>query len=442
MLILCLSKVKADEVLKPLSLEEAVSEAIAHNFSLAASEIEATFPETQLEIAGSNFRWNLRPSFQAERGSDDDGSASAQLQSGRTFSPGTVFEMKAAWISQESGDSGGRLDVNLEQPLFQRFGKLSTYQYVDEATFQLESARLRFHRETENLILRVVTGFTAVLNQEERMRQEMDALIRAADLVRLVEVKKRQGHATGVDVLEMKMLHREAQLRFQQAEEQLILARADLAETMGRVSAQLPSLKPIPQVDEDFPDLAEAEKLAREHRVERTQVLLAYENARRKLKLEERERYPDVRLVGNWRPVDESDESSWFAGLRADRSLDLHVIQLQIEQQENQVQAALLEIGATELQIHREVLQAHSRLKTLAQELEIAEAQLDLSRERLRLAKGLYPSGRTSSLQLRDAEAEWVNAQSQKTDVLLQQVRARYQFWYALGLLLGDGQGE
>ena len=54
------------------------------------------------------------------------------------------------------------------------------------------------------------------------------------------------------------------------------------------------------------------------------------------------------------------------------------------------------------------------------------------------MANGLFPSGRTSSVQLRDAEEEWVNAQTKKTDVTLQQVRARYEFWYVLGLLLGS----
>ena len=421
-----------------ITLEEAVSEALTHNFTLATREIETTFPETRLEIAKSDFRWDLLPSLRAEQRSENEGVVRAQLASSKTFSPGTIFAIRAQWISRENGGSGEQVDLRIEQPLFQRFGKLSTYQYVDEARHQVEMARLRFHRETESLILSVVTSYTSVLNQQERLRQEMGALVRAADLVRLVEVKLRQGNATGVDLLEMKMLHQEAELRFRQADEALIRSRAELAELMGRVSDQLPELEPVGLENPEIPDVAEAEMLARENRVERIQALLSYENERRKLALEERGVYPDVRLLGNWRPVDDFNESSWFAGLQAGREVDLHVTNLQIVQQENQVQASLLQIASVELQIKREVVDAYNRLKTLEQEVKIAESQLELSRERLRLAKGLYPSGRTSSLQLRDAEEEWVNAQTQKTDVTLQLVRARYQFWYALGLLLGD----
>lgn len=422
-------------------MDEAVLEALEHNFSLAARKIESTFPEKRLEIARSQFRWNLFPSFQAQVGEYNDGSGIAEIRTTKSFSAGTVFEVKAGWVERGAeGESGERVDLQLEQPLFQRFGKLTTYQFVDEAAFQMESAQLRFHRETETLILRVVTVFTGVLNQEERLRQEQAALVRAAELVRLVEVKTRQGNANTVDVLEMKMLHRQAELRYRQAEERLILLQAELAELLGRTITQLPELKPIPLDEITFPPLADAEGLARENRVDRIQVLLAYENERRKLSLEERGRYPDVRLLGSVRPVDEREDASteWFAGLRAGRSLDRRVIDLQIQQQEDTVQAAGLQIAATELQIQREVLQAHSRLTTLSKEREIAEAQLKLSEERLRLAKGLYPSGRSSAFQLRDAEEEWVSAQAQKTDVLLQQVRARYQFWYVLGVLLGD----
>ncbi len=421
-----------------LSLPEAIEQALQHNFTLAARQIELTYPNIQLQIAQSDVRWNIRPNFLVEKRQNEEGTATASLRGERQFSPGTLFEVSASWTGRENNDNGEQVALRLEQPLFQNFGKLSAYRYVDEADYQVKIAQLRFQRETENLILRVVNSYTMALNQSERLRQEMAALIRAADLVRLVEVKQRQGRATGVDVLEMKMLHQQAELRFRQAEEQLIQSRADLAELIGRVSDQLPELEELILEEKEFPALADAEEMARTHRPERKQVLLAYENARRNLKLEERELYPDVRVLGNWRPVSETNENEWFAGISAGRSVDLHVTKLQIEQEQNQVQAALLQIAATELQLNREVLQAHSRLQTLEREMEIATSQVMLSQERLRMANGLFPSGRTSSVQLRDAEEEWVNAQTKKTDVTLQQVRARYEFWYVLGLLLGS----
>lgn len=423
-----------------LTLPEAISEAVENNFTLATSQIEATFPDTQLQIAQSDFRWKMYPTFSVETDSRYETSSTVGARVEKSFSPGTLFQVRAEWIAREENENGERVDLRVEQPLFKRFGKSVTYQAIDDAAFNLQSAQLRLHRETETLILRVVTSYTMALNQAERLKQEITALIRASDLVRLVEVKQRQGRATGVEVLEMKMLHRQAELRFRQAEERLLQSRADLAELMGRVSEQLPQLESVELNKRALPNTAEAERIARDNRVEREQALASYANARRQLKLEERERYPDVRIIGNYRPVTDSGEEEWFAGLSAGRNLDSRTLKLQIEQEQNQVQAALMHLAAVEVQISREVHQSRSRLTTLEQEMGIAEAQLDLSRERLRLARGLYPSGRTSSVQLRDAEEEWVESQTNKTDVYLQQVRARYQFWYVLGLLLGDSE--
>ncbi|WFB34711.1 TolC family protein [Kiritimatiellota bacterium B12222] len=419
-----------------MELHIAITEAIENNFELATDKIQATLPEFGVSISESDFRWKLFPLLSANTNSDGQGIFTAEASVEKKFSPGTQFELRGIWNVRESGENGEEVTIQIEQPLFKDFGKLMSYQDIDQAKYQLFLAQLGLHRQTESLILQVVNSFTIALNQSDRVDLEMAALIRAADLVRLVEVKVRQGSATTVDLLEMKMLHQEAELRFRQAEESLVIARASLAELLGRVHEQLPPLASVELEPLDLPSLAESEKLAREHRPERKQALATYANARRQLSINERQLYPDVRLVGNYKPVSEGDGNEWFAGIQAGRNVDRFVLNVQAEQQAQQVEAALLQVASTELQINREVLQIHSRLKTLEKEMEIADAQLVLSKERLRLATGLYPSGRTDATQLSDAEKEWVAAQTQKTDVILQQVRARYEYWYVLGMLL------
>lgn len=421
-----------------LSLPEAIEMAVEHNFDLAASRIQQNFPQFQLHIAEADFRWKVTPTLAVERDSRQDTITRMEGRAEKRFSRGALFQVRAERVERGQGEVREWVDIRVEQPLFRRFGALANLRDVHAAEFQLIMAQWGFQRETESLIMRVVEVYTAALNQERRIQQEMQALVRASDLVRLLEVRERQGRATGVDVLEMKMLHRQAELRFRQVEEGLTQSRAELAELLGRVIDQLPELEPVEESDWTLPTVAEAEELAREHRVERMQALAGYEEARRNLRLRERELYPDVRVIGNYRPEAFNDEESWFTGISAGQQLDLHVTRLQVEQEEQQVRAAMFRIASVELQLSREVRQAYSRVQTLEQEHEIAEAQLELSRERLRLARGLYPSGRSTAVQLRESEEDWVRAQTQKTDVLLGQVRTRYRFWYVLGLLAGE----
>lgn len=425
-----------------ISLSNAIEVAVEHNFDLAAARIQQDFPQFQLHIAEADFRWDVTPTLAVERDSRQETVTRLDGRIEKRFSRGALFQVRAERVERDQGDTREGVELRVEQPLFRRFGALANLRDVHAAEFQLLMAQWGFQRESESLIMRVVEVYTAALNRERRIQQEMQALVRASDLVRLVEVRERQGRATGVDVLEMKMLHRQAELRFRQAEEGLTQSRAELAELLGRVSDQLPELEPVEESEWALPTVAEAEELARENRVERMQALAGYEEARRNLRLQERELYPDVRVIGTYRPDSLNDEESWFAGISAGQQLDPHVTRLQVEREEQRVRAAMLRIASVEVRLSREVRQAFSQVETLEQEREIADAQLELSQERLRLARGLYPSGRTTAAQLRESEEEWVRAQTEKTDVLLRQVRARYRFWYVLGLLVGEPTGQ
>jgi|GEM_PF-1160904 len=425
-----------------LSLPEAVSEAVEHNFDLAAARLRAVFPEIQVQIEKSDFRWRVRPSFALERSSEHLVLTRLAGTASKEFSSGALFQTRAEWTTREEGRDSESVEVRVEQPLFRRFGELAALRNVDAATHRLHMARWNLQRETGMLMMRVVRAFTSALNQERRVEREALALARADDLVRMVQMKRRQGRATVVDVLEMKTLHQEAELRLRRAEEHLIRTRAELAELLGRVAEQVPELEPVALDPWEGVPAAESEKLAREHRVERMQALASYEDARRQLKLERRELYPDISLVGSWEPVAVENEGNWFFGLSGGGTLDRHVTELEVEQQEARVHAALMEVASVELQLSREVREALSRLRMVEEELRLADTRTELASKRLRMTRGLYPGGRTSALQLREAEEEWVEAEAELDELRLERVRARYGYWHALGLLVGGAPEE
>lgn len=418
-----------------LSLERAASLAVEHNFELADRRMRVLFPELQVEIEQADFRWRLRPAFNVERSTRDVVLTRLEGRVTKEFTSGALFQGRAEWTTREEGNDAERVELRVEQPLFQQFGPLVALRNVDSADYQLQLARLGLRRETESLILRVVSAYASCRNEHRTIERETAAVGRASDLARLVKVKQRQGRSTAVDVLEMEMLRQEAILRLRRAEERLLRFRADLAELLGRVTAQLPDLEPVALAEWEPPSLADAEAFAREHRVERYQALADYENARRKLKLERREMYPDIRLFADWRPVDTQNEGDWFVGMSGGRELDLDLTRVRIQQQEVRVRAALIRIASVEVRISREVQQAFSRLKIAETEMALADTRAELAEKRLRLARGLFPSGRVGALRLREAEEEWSAARNALSDLKLERVVARYGFRYALGML-------
>jgi outer membrane protein TolC len=423
---------------EPLRLEEAIEFAIEDNLSLTTAKLRDLFPELQQQIAGEAFAWQIQPRFRIESREGENGEARARLEAGKLGSYGTLFRARAEWIERMEGESGPTAELTVEQPLFRRGGRLYTRRNVDRADYQRATSHRRLQQETEALVLRVVEAYTSAVYGRELEKQERAAVQRAEDLLRLVRIRRRQGRATPVDELEMDLLRRQAGLRLERVVDTNIQTLSQLAELMGRVPAQLPPLDPVEVPEEEFPDLGESETLARAHRLEREQALADYAEARRQLSLQQRELYPDVRVVARYRPETRLEDEEWFAGVSGGQDLDLQITRLEIQQEQAAVQAALSRIAAVELRISREVRDVHSRLRAADRELLLARDQVRLSEERYRLARGLYPSGRVDAQSLRDAEEEWVRAQTELKDAVLERVRIRYQFWYTLGLLLGE----
>lgn len=419
-------------------MEEAIEVALQNNFSLTSARLRALFPDLQVEIEQQAFDWQFQPSLRIESNERTTGEFRGRMDVERLTAPGTVFRAHAEWVEREEGESGAVAGVRVEQPLFRQFGRLYTERNLSRAEYQRAAARRSFQQETEALILRVVEAFTATIYGNELNKQQAAAVERAENLWRLVKIRKRQGRATGVDVLEMDLLRRQAALRLERTMEATIQSRTRLAELLGRVPEQLPPLEPVTVPEETFPDLSRSEELARENRLELDQALADYDEAHRQLKLQEREFYPDVRLLASYRPETSLEREEWFAGISAGKDLNLRINKLEVEQEELAVQAAGIRIAAVELQLVREVRDVHSQLRTADRELKLAADQVTLSEERFRLARGLYPSGRVDARKLRDAEEEWVRAQTQYKDAQLERVRVRYRFWHTLGLLLGD----
>jgi outer membrane protein TolC len=66
---------------------------------------------------------------------------------------------------------------------------------------------------------------------------------------------------------------------------------------------------------------------------------------------------------------------------------------------------------------------------------------LEIARQRLKVSRSLYPLGRVTAQQLRDAEEAWVQADREELEARLRQTEEVFALWYTLGRML-ESAGE
>ncbi len=436
---LCVSRspARAEADTHRLDLAQAIDQALRHNFDLMRRRLSAGIPDLQVELEAAEFEWQLRPFFGVESSEKEITLSRLGTSLDRRHAAGGLFQARGEWIGRAEGEDEQFVDLSFDQPLFRRFGRTYTQRSLDSALFQARAAQRALEAESAALVLRVVEAFSGQVRQSDRVREEEAALVRAHELFRLLELRERQGRASRVEVMEMRMLHQETESRLRLARERAETLRLELAEWIGRVPEQMPALAEpaIPRLPER--SLAEMQAMAWTNRVERQQALDAYGDARRRVRVEKRERYPDLRLLSRWRPVGSEDVGSWFVGISGGRTLDLKTTDIRIRQEEQAARAALAEVAAVELRLNREVQQARSRCQAAADALVLAESQHALALERLRLAGAYYRQGRADALQWRNAESARVAAERDVADARTELLRGRYALLHAVGLLLG-----
>lgn len=429
----------ADESLpKRVDLVDTTNLVLAHNLNLIGRRLQAEIPALDVEKELRAFRWQLRPNLTVEKDEGLGQAVRAGAEVEKRFRRGTRVFVDGDYTVRDGQENDTLLNLRLEQPLFQRYGKAFNEDALDAARFRTRTAGYGIELELNALILQSVEGFADVKRLQRRVKDEELAVVRSHELLRLVEARERQGRATPVDVLELKMVRQSAVARLNRLRRDEENARTDLAALMGRSLEQLPLLGQAVEPAFKVPQTAEAVGTGLSNRVERVAALDAYGEARRQLDVNKQLRYPDVRVVGRWQPEAGNQTESWYLGLSARRELDRKEVELGLEQDEKQVRAALTRVAQVELQIVREVRESLSSLGAAEAERELSDQQLILADTRLELARRLYAAQRADVTRLRDAENALVLAQARKieadSDLLIQ----KYRLLRAMGLLIGE----
>ncbi len=443
--ILAVEACAAEGAGPPLTLDEAIALALAHNRALANAQLQLVRRALDVEAARRQFDPTVSPVAQGlGLGADRQWTLGVQIVQPTRI--GTRWNASAAMVNREGAGADERtISIGIEQPLFRRFGREVHEAALAEGREQYEAERRHWEQQRADLVLRVVECIESLVRLDAQLDLERGRAARLDSLVRLVRLRERQGRSTLADVLRMEQSVEEARARIVELEERRETRRREFADLLGVARPPDQALEPPPRLDAPLPSPEAAVAIALSNRLDLAQAEADAEAARRRGRLAQRRRWPDVALSIALRRTlydlpaasfGDDDRTDWFAGLSFDgfpwRATD------RIARQQAQVD----EVAADEVvamrrdTIARQVLDALSFCRRAASEAAIAARNRELAEAHLKLARRLYETGRGDAFSLADGETRHAAALQRAVETASTERLAVYALRHTLGTLV------
>ncbi len=429
----------------PLTLNDAIAIALANNRALANAQMQVIRRALDIEAARRQFDPTASPIAQG-LGVGGDRQWTLGFQIVQPTPLGTRWHASAAMVNREGAGADERtISIGLEQPLFRRFGREVHEAALAEGREQYEAERRHWEQQRADLVLRLVECMEALVRLDAQLGLERERADRLADLVRLVRLRERQGRSTLADALRMEQSVEEARARIAELEERCEARRRELADLLGVPIPAEQTFEPPPRLDAPLPAPETAVAIALSNRLDLAQAEADLEAARRRGRLAQRRRWPDVSLSVSLRHTlydldartwGDDERTDWFAGLSLDgfpwRATD-RIAQRQAELDERAAAEALSMRRDT---IVRQVLDALSFCRRADAEAAIAARSRELAAAHLKLARRLYETGRGDAFVLADGETRHAAAVQRAVETASTARLAAYALRHTLGTLV------
>jgi outer membrane protein len=311
---------------------------------------------------------------------------------------------------------------------------------LDQAEFQLESARMAQNQAMQDVILQVeqayyqVLGLQALVEANRQSRQDAETNLEAA------RERQATGLATVGDVYKAEAAVAGANLSLQQSEGQLAGAQGQLATSVGDTPDTPLQLAAWEQVVKPELPAQSVTSLLDEARDARPELLAAKAQehaAAANLDAIRGRGLPTLGLnanTGRTRVVGVADSSQFstlltlniplFSGF-GDRAA--------VHQAEAQLDSARDNSADLRSQVALQVWQAYQSLRTAAATLESSEAQLKSAQQAADVSNARYKNGLDSILDLLTAQTTLANARVQKVQSRLDWAAAQAALGHAVG---------
>jgi TolC family type I secretion outer membrane protein len=311
---------------------------------------------------------------------------------------------------------------------------------LDQARFELASARLSQNQTLQDVILLVEQSYYQVLGFEAVVEANRESLKDAETNLAAARERRSSGLATVGDVYNAEAALAGARLALQQAEGQLATARGGLAAAVG-----YPPDHSLPLAPWEMPakvrlpeqDVATLLADARNARPELLASKAKEQAAAATVNLTRGKGLPSLTLdagAGETRVTGVGDSAQFsglltlnvplFAGF-ADRAA--------LRQAEAQLEGARADTDDLRSQVELEVWQAYQTLRTAAATLDSSAAQLKSAQLAEDVASARYKNGLDTILDVLSAQATLANARVQQVQARLDWAAARAALGHAVG---------
>ena len=433
----------------PLSLDEAIEQALMHNRDLAKGALDVRgYRLAQQEARESVRGFRVVPEGAAGMGPDGEDWRSG-LRAEATGPAGTRVALAAAVRSVEVDEADemrrGEVRVEISQPLFREFGSLVRNEPAVAADETLRAARRAWERDRSALVLRVVELYEGLIYRRRQIERDEELAGRLERLWALADAREQQGRATRTEVMRLDFQRGEADARLETGRARLEIEFQEFANLLGLPLDSAFRLAPPPLLDLDLTDPGRALAVALAERPDYAQALQEIETGDRQLRLARRRLLPDLRLSARqtaygegaeWSDAGRLDQEDWFVGLVADVDLNRRGSRLAVARGETDAEGRR---QAAEIVRHRlalEVNSAQTGYRRARAELDLARRNRQLAAGRAELARALFEAGRGSADSVSDAESDLSGAELAELAARREASVSAYRLLHVLGTLV------
>jgi outer membrane protein len=350
-------------------------------------------------------------------------------------SPGVSPKQYDAFRAPQSNSSAnyyfGGLTAN--QTIFDFGARRGSVNY---SLAELSAAEQELSRTRQVVALNVRVAYFAVLAAEEEMKVVDQTVANFQRHLNQAEAYYEVGRSPRIDVTEQQVALATAEVNHRDAEENLQVARAALATSMGLPVDQAPEPAGALETLESFGPLesllAEAERqrpdiLAAERRVDaaQAQVVIAHSALRPTFAFSSLFDYKNLQfpLVYNWGLAGALSQTLLNGGLNKARLAEAQA-------EENAAESTLQSL---EERVRQEVYNDYAALEVARDKIDLNQKVIAEAKENLDLAEGRYENGYGNVIELNDAQLQLTQSQVNEITSRLDYHTAASQLDAALG---------
>jgi outer membrane protein len=422
----------------PLTLEDAIRYAVAHNASVVKQQaVVAQDREAYIKQRGLG----LPPV-----------DALVQNQLSKSENYGGTF----ALIGQQQASVFAQNTEQIGTNYTYYTGGLLQIQTL-LAKQQLDQAETELHQTQQQISSQVSDGFFNITLKDETVGLQQSNVTFQTTLVKIAQAKVQAGVSAGVDVLRAQVSQAKSQSAVVSARADAENARESLAQLIGApLDTQFAVPKRVPQPPPPGQSLDQLVQLAQSHRPEVLAANDAVEIAKTNLRTVNQDLYPSVQLTaafGNQSsptnaaqlnsegvPVPRVNPGFWLLGATSTWQLPLVDYGTRKANRENfnaQISAAQSGLDTTQTQVALDVRTSYRAAQTALAQVSYTTVEVREGTEASRIARLQYQAGIIALTDVLQAQSDSLSAQDDLFNARTAYVQALVKLRLATGLFQG-----